>query len=173
MQILEIVNYIIELPTKGFFPALRIFFIVLSLFLATGVIYLLLTTNWYEKRYQEDSRNFWLGGDKRESRWSKHFKRIRKRLEKSDPAEHKLAIIEAGRYLEKFLSKQGFEAKALIEQLRKLSPEILSLEQLNNLSKAYQIRDNIIHDPDYKLSLDESKKVVDIFEKTFQDLGST
>ncbi len=172
MQILEAVNYFVELPTKGFFPELRIFFIILSLFLAAGVIYFLFTTNWYEKRHQEDFRNFWFGGDERESRWSKRFKIIKKKLEKPDPAEHKLAIVEAGICLEKFLTKQGFKPETLIKELKEVRPEILSSEQLNKLTEAYQVRDNIIHNPDYKLGLDEAKKVVDIFEKIFQDLGA-
>jgi hypothetical protein len=45
-----------------------------------------------------------------------------------------------------------------------------TLSNIDGIKAAHQTRNNIIHDPDYKLTPEETKKVLDIFEQAFRDL---
>jgi len=44
------------------------------------------------------------------------------------------------------------------------------LPNIEELKGAYKIRSNIIHDPTYKLDLEEAKKVLEIYGKSLIDL---
>ena len=83
-------------------------------------------------------------------------------------SEHKLAVIEADSMLDNILKRMGFGGESLGERLEKLT--VASLPNIEDAKEAHKIRSNIIHDPAYKLSLDEAKRIIEIYEKALTDL---
>jgi hypothetical protein len=45
-----------------------------------------------------------------------------------------------------------------------------TLPNVEEVWEAHKIRNNIVHDPDYRLSLDEAKRALEIYEKALTDL---
>lgn len=174
MSIPEIIIYITELPRSGFFLGLKIFFIILSLFLIAGIIYFILITDWYEKRFGADLKALRQGKSREKiSKMAAKLKKIKKKFEKGKgEPEQKLAIIEAATLLGKILAKQGFKGESLLDQIEKAGPDVFSPENLEELLEAYQVGSAIVNDPDYKLSPDKAKKTIEVFEKTIQDLSA-
>jgi len=83
-------------------------------------------------------------------------------------SEAKLALIEADALLDETLKRLGYPGESLGERLEKLTVDILP--NLEEIQKIHKIRNNIIHDPTYKLNLEEAKKALVIYEKALINL---
>ena len=152
----------------GWLLIVKILFILLFLISLILLLLLLSRSSWLKYRYLENIAEVLtfrpFGARKIEKEW----KKIMFHLSKDMDSEYKLAIIEADNLLEDILKNLEYGGKTLGERLDRLSEA--SLPNLAEVKKAHQVRNNIIHDPNYVLSLEETKKVLAIFEKAFQDL---
>jgi hypothetical protein len=147
---------------------LKIIFLLFSAFLLSFIIYLLRKTSWLKfyllfdliefSSYKPYERKTF------EAKWSK----IKKRLKKGWEAELKLAIIEADNLLDEVLKNMGYPGNTLGERLDQI--DINVIDNLDEVWRAHRIRNNIVHDPDYYLSLNEAEEAIEIFEKTFKKL---
>lgn len=170
MSALEFINYLLELPSRGFFFGLKVFFIVLSSLMLIGIIWLLFLTDWYEQRFGADLRDLRQWRSKEKGKLAKLWEKIHQRMRRSKIPEHKLALIEAGEFLAALLERQGFKGKTLLEQLEKAGPDIVPLEKLDEFLKAYEVYRAVTHDPDYQLSLKKARESLAIFERIIKDL---
>ena len=166
---LEVLTNFALFPSfTGWLLVIKIVFILLFLASLVLVIILLLKTSWLKYRYLEDAAEILtfkpFGARKIEKEWKKIMFHLTKKLD----SEYKLAIIEADNLLEDILKNLGYQGKSLGERLDQLNE--ITLPNLAKVREAHQVRNNIIHDPNYVLSLEETKKVLAIFEKAFQDL---
>lgn len=167
----KIVNYLVELPQKGALLGVKIFFIIFSVFLTAGIVYLLFVTDWFEQRIGFDLTTFFRRKVfKKDDKIAKRWQRIKEKIEKGSEADFKLAVIKSEDFFMKILSRKGFKGKTLLEQLEKIAPEFLPSNVFNELLKAHQVRNNIINDPNYKLTRREAKKTIEIFEKVSESL---
>jgi ribosome assembly protein YihI (activator of Der GTPase) len=96
--------------------------------------------------------------------WSK----IEKKMEGASESEYKLAVIEADNILNDLLKKIGYAGQTLGEKLEKITSATIS--NIDELLEAHKTRNNIVHDPDYKLSLDEAKKILEIYKVALKSL---
>ena len=103
---------------------------------------------------------------KLEKRWQYTIKR----LESPNMADWKLAVIEAEALTEEVLARMGFGGASFGERLKKMRPE--QLPSLENLTNAHQVRNNIVHDADYRIDINEASKVIAIYEKALQELDA-
>lgn len=100
----------------------------------------------------------------------KKWQRIAKKLESPNMADWKLAVIEAEALTEDVLARMGFGGESFGEKLKKMKPE--QLPSLENLTEAHQVRNNIVHDPDYKIDIGEINKIITVYEKSLQELDA-
>ena len=146
----------------------KIIFISIGIILLAAITILLSKASWLKYRMYEDWTEFFVyrpfGVKKTFKQWAK----ILKRLETENETEYKLAVIEADSLLDEILKKMGIEGEVLGEKLKQIKSGILP--NLEEVRQAHKIRNNIVHDPDYRLNLAEAKKVISIYEQTFRDL---
>lgn len=107
-----------------------------------------------------------LGAGATENKWQQ----ILKRLESHNPPDWKLAIIEAENLLEEVLTRLGFGGESFGERLEKIT--IDQLPSLFVLKEVHQTRNNIIHDPDYRLEQDKAKESTLVYGRCLQELGA-
>ncbi|MCH8741450.1 hypothetical protein IH779_00975 [Patescibacteria group bacterium] len=147
---------------------IRIVFGLIFLSLFILVIFLLKGSSYLKLLFWQDIMEFFTfkpyGSKKIEKRWNK----IKDRLNLSSESEHKLAIIEAESLLDDILKKIGFSGEVIGDRLKQITP--LQLENIEEILEAHKIRNNIVHDPDYRLSLEEAKKAFEIYEKALINL---
>ena len=62
----------------------------------------------------------------------------------------------------------GYEGESLGERLDQLSIDILP--NLQAVWEAHRTRNNIVHDPDYRLTFNKAHQVMDAFEQAFRYL---
>lgn len=153
-------------PTFSFY--LKIVFMVIGVFFLLGIIFLLLKNSWLKRRFLEDWTEFFIyrpfGVKKTFKQWAK----VLKRLETGKEADYKLAVIEADGLLNDILKKMGYKGETMAKILEQLDATILS--NIEQIWEVHKIRNKIVHDPDYGLSLEQARKILGIYEKTFRTL---
>jgi hypothetical protein len=168
MDLENIFNFILSPTFSGWLLILKILFIIVALILFGFIIFALVKTSWLKKICILDLVEFLsfrpYGVRKVVKAWAK----ITGRLEVGIESEYKLAVIEADSILNDILKRMGFGGETLGERLEKLT--VATLPNLEQIWEAHKIRNNIVHDPDYRLTLDEARRVLSIYEQALRDL---
>lgn len=142
-------------------------FILFSLFFLGGTVYFLLTTTWLKRLFLQDYfevltyKSYWVRQQK--GKW----KKIIKRLKTDSEAKYKLSLIEAEIMLNQALERMGYPG-SFGEKLDKLNQD--ALPNIIQLREAHQVHNNIVHDPDYKLTLEQAERVIAVYEQALRDL---
>jgi hypothetical protein len=98
----------------------------------------------------------------------RRWKKIEKRLESKNESDFKLAILEADDLLNEVMEEIGHKGKNLNEKLENVDEEIIT--NLKELKQVRKIKEDIISDPSYRLSEQEAKYILNVYEKTLKDL---
>jgi hypothetical protein len=164
----DIMNIILFPGSWKWYLPLKIVFFVFTLGLIIAIVYFLLKTNWLKMAVLQDFVEFFtfrpFGVKKIERDWNKTVARLNLGLE----SEYKLALIEADSMMDDILKRMGFTGETLGERLNKLTSATIS--NIEDIKKCHQTRNNIVHDPNYKLSLDVAKQTLASYEKAFRSL---
>ena len=164
----DILNLIISPPFAKLLIYPEIAFLAITLFFIVFIVFALTKTSWLKWYILRDLQEFFRRRPYGTKKVIKDWNKIKARLDTGLEAEYKLAIFEADSTMDEVLKRMGFGGASLGERLDKLTA--VSLPNLNEVRLAHQIRSNVVHDPDYKLTLDETKKTIAIFEKALVDL---
>jgi len=164
----NIISLITNPPFAGSVFILKIGFIGISLIM-TGLIVLFLSkTNWLKFRLTQNLIEFVTYKPFGAKKIAKQWMKIKQRLDAGLESEFKLAVIEADAMLDDILKKMGYNGESLGDKLKQVSADILP--SLAEVQGAHEIRNNIVHDPDYRLNLDGAQKTISFYEKAFTDL---
>ena len=146
----------------------QLIFVVIGLGILLFILFALVRTRWVYFLFLVDFTEFLTsrpyGLRKMLGRWQK----IQARLETANEAEYKLAIIEADGMLNEILLRLGFIGETLGDRLKSLSNAIIP--NLDDVWKAHQVRNDVVHDPDYRLPLEEAQRTLAIYEVVFLNL---
>ena len=150
------------------FPV-KLVFVFCAMFFLAAVIYFMLNSSWLQYKFLEDVSEFfsWQAFGQREM--SKQWDRIKKRIESGAESDYKLAIIDADDFLAEVLDNRGYDGKDFEESINKAGKLIAPI--LNDVLNAHEIRNFIVYNPDYKLSVDQAKKVLDTYESAAKEIG--
>ncbi len=147
---------------------IRIAVIVVFLIIILSIIVFLTRTNWLKYAFLERFIEFFGRRPYHQQKFLKKWENIMKRLGRESEEEYKLAIIEADEILEKILDQMKFEGETTRERLTKV-PKLI-LDNLEEVKKAHETRDNIVHDPDYRIEKEEAERVLKVYEKALKQL---
>lgn len=164
----SIISYLVSPDIQQRVFWVKVGFLSVGGFFLAGIIFCLSRTHYLQWRYMQD---FWefltfrpFGAKKITKLWNKILKRLDTDLE----SEYKLALIEADDMLDVSLKRMGYMGQTLEERLGKLTSA--TIDNLDDIYKAHEIRNTIVHNPDYRLSLDEARSTLDIYQKAFNSL---
>lgn len=164
----KIIQFLLEPEFIGWLAILRVSFIVFSLILLTFIVYFLLKTKWLRRLYIWDLQEFFRQRPVGVHRLEKAWLKLKKRLGTGLESEYKLAIMEADAMLDEALKRMGLFGETLGEKLDKVTPVVLP--NLAEIRQTHNLRNNIVHDPNYRLNLDAASKTINIYEKALSDL---
>lgn len=150
------------------FPV-KLVFIFYSIFFLVTVIYLMLNSSWLQYKFLEDITEFfsWQAFGQREMQ--KQWDRIKKRTETGAESDYKLAVIDADDFLAEVLDNRGYDGDNFEEIINKAGRLIEPI--LNEVLVAHEIRNSIVYNPDYKLSIEQAKKVLNTYESAAKEIG--
>lgn len=164
----NLIQFITSPSFSGWFLILKIIFIIFALLLFAFIIFALIRTTWLKRILLWDLSEILTyrphGARKIVKQWAK----ITARLETGMESEAKLAVIEADSMLDDTLKRMGYGGETLGDRLKKLTSA--TIPNIAEVEEAHKTRNNIVHDPDYRLSLDEARKIIAIYEKALTDL---
>lgn len=162
--------FIVSPPLDGPLLILKIIFIIVGLIFLGSIIFLLIKSSWLKYSILYDAAEILtyrpFGVKKIVKTWTKIMARLDTGLE----SEYKLAVIEADSILDDILKRMQYGGASLGERLEKIT--VATIPNIEAVWGAHKTRNNIVHDPDYKLSLDEAKKVLDVYVETFRNLDA-
>ena len=164
----SIFTYITSIHIQERLIFVQLTFMVISMILVGLIIFILLRTHYLQWLFVQDMVQFFtmrpFGAKKITKQWNK----ILEYLESGSESEYKLAVIGADDMFDESLKKMGYTGETLEEKLGKLTSA--TLPNIKQLYDTHQLRNNIVHDPDYRLTLDETKKILDVYDQAFRDL---
>ena len=168
----EIIQGIIHFILSPTFPdwvkLIRFIFIIISFFFLGYVIWALLKTSWFYRLVIWDLEEILTYRPFGVRKIVRDWQKIKAGLITGQESEYKLAVFKADAMLDRILTGMGFGGKTLGERLTRLTTA--SLPNIEDVKQAHKTRNNIVHDPDYRLSLEEAKKTVETYEKALTDL---
>jgi len=168
INIPNLISYLTSVEFQIILGQLKIIFIVFSLFLLLVIIFFLFKSSYLKFLILQDLVEFFTYRPYGIRRIVRQWEKIIRRLELGSESEYKMAIIEADSLLRDILKRMGYSGETLGELLKNLTKA--TIPNLDSLLEAHQIRNNIIHDPDYRLTLEEVKRTLAIYEETFRNL---
>ena len=150
------------------FPV-KLVFVFFSMFFLVAVIYFMINSSWLQYKFLEDVSEFfsWQAFGQREMQ--KQWDKIKKRTESGNESDYKLAIIDADDFLAEVLDNRGYDEEDFENNIKKAGRLIAPI--LNDVLKAHEIRNSIVYNPDYKLSIDLAKRILDTYESAAEEIG--
>ncbi|MEK7503485.1 MAG: hypothetical protein AAB577_00695 [Patescibacteria group bacterium] len=143
-------------------------FLLLSLILLIAIVILMLKTHYYQWLFVQDFWEFFTFRPFGAKRITKIWNKITNRLSTGAESELKMAIIEADDLLDTSLKRMGFLGTTLEEKLGKLTSA--TVDNLDEIYEAHKVRNNIVHNPDFRLNQEEAKAALDAYQKAFSSL---
>ena len=164
----RVVRFILNPTFEGVFLYIKIIFIIISSFFALTIIIFLLRNTWLKRFILEDITEVFTARPYGAKKGFKEWTKIQKRLETEKEDEYKLALMEADDLLDDVLERTGHKGENIREKLKDLDSGTLS--NIDQVREAHEVRNNVVHDPDYKLTLDIAKRALEIYEKALREL---
>lgn len=165
----EFIYFISSSDLQDTLLPVKLVFVGFTLLFLAAVIYFMLNSSWMQYKFLEDTTEFFswqaYGTKQIEKRWHK----IKNRIEFGSEPEYKLAVIEAEDFLNEVLEERGFESEKFDENIRKAERLIGPITR--DILSAHEIRNAIVFDPGYKLTAEEAKKVLEIYESAINRIG--
>ena len=147
---------------------IKIAFIITGFAFLAFIVWAFFHTNWKNFKFMYDLTEFLSYRAYGYSRITRQWERVKDRLQTPNEAEYKLAIMEADDVLGSLLVRIGFSQPTVAERLKNVTEAIIP--NIQEVTKAHAVRNNIVHDPDYHLTLEETRKILTIYEDTFRAL---
>ena len=154
------------LNSSDFFVLLswiKVIFISISLFFVGIIIYAIKDGKYIRALFWTDVVEFFTYRPYGSSDISKDWKGVKKRLKSGQGSEYKLAIIEADIFLNDVLKKMGYKGETLGEILESIT--LTTFYNIAEIKSAHNVRNNIIHDPNYTLTLENAEKTIFAYEE--------
>jgi hypothetical protein len=144
---------------------IEFFSALISAALIAGIIVLIIKTNWLGLKV-ERFRHIVLQTNFPKETAKKEWAKIEEHFYKGDENDLKVAVIEADKLLEEALKEAGVRGTHLGDRLKNLKKD--QLPNLDQLWQAHRLRNDIVHQPTFKLKRDLAEKALNIYEETLK-----
>jgi len=98
------------------------------------------------------------------------FLAIENSLTKDNKQSYNMAVVEGDKLLNKALCEMGVPGKTMGERLKKCGKEKFS--QLNAVWNAHKLRNQIAHEPGFKIEYHQARHALAVYKTALRDLGA-
>jgi len=152
-----------------YFFYFRLLGLCLSVFFLAGVVYYFRKLKIFARQRSKWRRKW--GKDSLSDilpQSRKQWKVIEKLLTESYQSSWKLAVLQAEGIVTKTLRQLGFLGETFTQQLQELQKQ--GYRNLNILEGLHQVRERIVNDKNFSLSLDIAKEIVTTYQKFWKEI---
>ncbi len=162
-------NYLMDL-LSFLYNFFRTVFIVFDVLLF-GTLILSLIKGWgfRPKLMQANApqeRIFTLDSVALKERWEE----ILKKAESSSLESLRIAIVDADNFADDILRRMGIEGKHVADRMEQLPKD--DFASLERLWRAHRVRNQLVHEPDFKISAEEGTKTLKDYEAFLKEAGA-
>ncbi len=147
---------------------LEFFGLIIALIFFAGVIYFIIETGWLSLRVDR-FRHLLLQSNISRKQAQESWRRIEEQFYRGGESDLKVAILEADKLLNDALREAGIMGIQLGDRLKKTN--IGQVPNLNELWQAHKLRNQIAHEPNFKLKRDLAERALGIYETALRNLG--
>ena len=97
------------------------------------------------------------------------FLRIENSLTRENELSYNAAVVEADKLLDKALHEMGTPGKTMGDRLKRTGDKF---SQLNSVWYAHKLRNQIAHEPGFKVDYNQAKHALATFRQALKDLGA-
>ena len=168
-EIKRILKYLVSPQLQESLFSLKITFIFISVIFFSITIYFLVKTDFIKWWFLKSLIDFLFPKPLRKKMISRKWKKTKKNLEKSQlESQWKVNLIESLNIFDEILKEMDYPGRNLGEKLESLTEE--EITNPDELLRVYKTCQDVIRDPDYRLTKKEAQDIFDIFEKALKDL---
>ena len=161
-------DFLFSAEVKNLLLIPKMLFFVIAIIFIGAIVYFIRDSGYFKIRWWQDVIEIFTARSYGVSRIVKKWERLKKRLELNQESEYKLSIIEADELLNEILGKMGYRGETLGDKLMHITPsQLRNVEHIKDVNK---IRNNIVHDPDYLLSLEQAQRALEAYEEVLREL---
>jgi len=161
-----VIGYLVY-TTAPYLPAVKTIFTLITMIWISGIIYLFLKTRDLNSIEYHKYKSINTKADEQKEN-NAQWQNVLDYLSSDNPAEWKIAILEADSMLDEVVKKAGGVGDTLGERLKSIDPE--GFNSLNLAWDAHKVRNMIAHDnASYQLTKREAKRVIDLYEIVFKE----
>jgi len=99
---------------------------------------------------------------------NKKWQSVLDKLAKDDENSYKLAVIEADKIFDDILKRIGYQGEDMGERLKQLTTA--QTANLDEIWQAHKLRNQIVHEPDFRLTHSQAQRAVEIYQRAMEDL---
>jgi hypothetical protein len=147
---------------------LEFFGLIVALIFFAGVIYFVIETGWFSLRVDR-FRHIVLQSNISKKQAEESWRRIEEQFYRGGESDLKVAILEADKLLNDALREAGIMGIQLGDRLKKTNTG--QVPNLNELWQAHKLRNQIAHEPNFKLKRDLAERALGIYETALTNLG--
>lgn len=167
-------NQIIDLfysePFTGVIYDIKIFSGIISAILFLGIVVLGVKTKKFWERALNVAKSLEAVHEiKGKEKMAKKWKEIEGRANSHIESDRKISVIEADKFIDDLFKKIGFRGRDMGERLKSINPNQIS--NINEIWQAHKIRNNLAHDPHFKLERSDAELVIKTYNNTLKELG--
>jgi len=164
-----ILNFIFNPPDTFLLSFLRFLLISSGVLIIVGLIYFMIINTYLRRLFIYDWMEFFTYRPYQIARKSeKDWERIKSRIERGFEPDYKLAVIQADNMMEDTLRKMGYVGDSFGDLMEKAGDYVVP--NIEEVKLAHKLCNDIMYDPDYRLSQEEARKAIEAFERVFIEL---
>jgi hypothetical protein len=169
LGIKDFIYFISSPPIQDVLFPVKLVFVCFTFFFLAGVIYFMINSSWLQYKFLEDVTEFFSWQSYGMRQISKRWNKIKSKIKSDSESEYKLAVIEAEEFFNEVLEEGGYDGDNF-EEITKKAGKLLG-PILSDILSAHQVRNSIVYDPDYKLTAENAKKVLAVYESAINSVG--
>jgi hypothetical protein len=147
---------------------LEFFGLIFTLIFVAGIIYFVIETGWFTYRVRK-FRHIILQSDISKKQAQESWHKIEEHFYRGGESDLKVAILEADKLLNEALREAGITGIQLGDRLKKAKEG--QIPNLNEIWQAHKLRNQIAHEPNFKLKRDLAERALKIYETALENLG--
>jgi hypothetical protein len=145
---------------------IEFFSIIISALIIAGIVVVIRRTNYLGLRV-ERFRNIVLKTNLPKETAKKQWAVIEDHFYRGDENDLKVAVIEADKLLEEALRESAVRGSSLGDRLKNLKPN--QFPHLDEVWQAHRLRNDIVHQPTFKLKRDLAERALKIYEEALKN----
>lgn len=155
-------------PDSQSISIIKVIFLIISLLLLIAAIILIFQLRKQLKNSLEMVAESVAAPGLPKKALNKKWQSVLDKLEKDDENSYKLAVIEADNIFDDILKRIGYQGEDMGERLKQLTSA--QTANLDEIWQAHKLRNQIVHEPDSRLTHSQARRAVEIYQRALEDL---